>query len=81
MYNYCNSTLDTRALERYVREAKCAAKRACEAAKAAECAAVTAREAAACAEAAAEKVACLVEEYLSRNAGCGCQVKSDCYCD
>ncbi len=55
MFNCCNSTLDTRSLERLVHQAKCAAARACEAAKTAECAAATAREAAACAEAAADK--------------------------
>ena len=82
MCNYCNAnSIDTRALERLLREAKQAAARACEAAKTAECAAATAREAAACAEAAAEKVACMIEEYLSRNSGCYCPVQNTGCCD
>ena len=81
MFNCCNNSTDSRALERLVCEAKKAAERACEAARVAECAAEKAQEAAVCAEAAAAKAACMLEEYLQRNAGCGCHVNHDCYCN
>ncbi|MBE7034894.1 MAG: hypothetical protein E7402_02050 [Ruminococcaceae bacterium] len=86
-HNHCTPTVDNCGLRNAVREAKQAAQRACEAAKAAECAAAracqaakeaacaaeTAQKAAACAEAAAQKAECLVEDYLAtRGRGCCC---------
>lgn len=61
--------------------AKAAEEAACQAERAAE----VARSAAGCAEKAAEKVRCMIDELLSANSGCGCDVnytpyRNDCDC-